>query len=72
MKTIDELEEFTKDKPFKLSKKADTILKKINKNNGNCPCKTKETQCPCPSHEVEVEQFGRCTCGLFISIEREL
>ena len=45
------------------------------KEHGNlyCPCrpeKTRETICPCIYAKEEIEQNGRCTCGLFVKGEQ--
>lgn len=61
------LEEFCKNKNFKLSEKADKIIDRILIKNGNCPCRMIPTLCPCEYHEEEIKENGRCYCGLFVS-----
>lgn len=52
-------------------KVVNSILKRCEANNGECPChnpgKTKEDrQCPCKSYIVE----DKCHCGLYLKVQR--
>lgn len=46
-------------------KRVDTILDKLNKRDGHCPCggMTDEFICPCRM----MREFGNCKCGLYMN-----
>lgn len=48
-------------------KKVNTILKMVEKNNGECPCinNSVDKHCPCTSYRDE----NVCHCGLYIKNE---
>ena len=50
------------------------IQKKLNENNGFCPCrliKNDETKCMCKEFRDSVKrgETGECHCGLFIAVK---
>lgn len=54
--------ELNKDKEF-----VEEFKKKLEENDGYCPCrlkKTQDTQCMCK--EFREQEEGSCHCGLFI------
>ena len=64
---------------FSLSKFADKIINRVNKNEGFCPCVSeKERQahpendytCPCSLMIEDVKKQGHCHCHLFIKGEK--
>lgn len=66
------LEAYTEDKPFKLSENADSVIRGVIHKEGHCPCIISErVPCPCPNHKKEIEEKGRCHCGLFVSREKQ-
>lgn len=44
------------------------ILKRVEKNNGECPCENKsiDKHCPCTDYRVN----DVCHCGLYVKIEK--
>lgn len=49
------------------------IRKKLELNNGYCPCaitKTPETKCMCKAFREQQEE-GECHCGLYIKIKEQ-
>lgn len=63
---FNKLNEFCKNKSFKLSDHWNSVVKGIIKKNGNCPCRLGSVPCPCPFHEDEINENGKCHCGLFV------
>jgi len=41
---------------------ADLVLKK----GGRCPCVPGRDHCPCEQVLVDIDELGRCRCGLFV------
>lgn len=42
--------------------KLNSILRAIERNNGNCPCQNGHPKCPCDSYLKE----DKCCCSLYI------
>ena len=47
-----------------------SILKRVEENNGLCPCQndSEDKHCPCSNYRV----LDHCCCGLYKKIEREV
>jgi ferredoxin-thioredoxin reductase catalytic subunit len=67
---FDKLNDFCKDKSFRLSDNWEGIVKGLIRKNGNCPCRLGFVPCPCQFHEQELINKGKCHCGLFINKEK--
>jgi ferredoxin-thioredoxin reductase catalytic subunit len=65
---FNKLKGFCENKNFRLSDKAEKIIEGIIRKNGTCPCRLNPTPCPCEFHEEEIQEKGKCHCGLFIKI----
>ena len=52
---------------YKLSDNAPAIIKAIAKKDGCCPCMVTRVPCPCISHHADIQDTGKCHCGLFIA-----
>lgn len=60
----EKVKQFKEENNLDLSAYYDTILDKVFKNDGNCPCQLEKVQCPCNCLAM-VEKKGYCHCGLF-------
>lgn len=67
----DKLTDFCKDKSFELSDKWESVVRGLIRKNGNCPCRLGSVPCPCQFHTQEINDTGRCHCGLFINKEKK-
>lgn len=68
MKTIEWYQDYAETNGYELSKYAPAIIKMVDKNDGNCPCKKGQDDviCPCPTHKEEIKKEGHCVCSLFL------
>lgn len=51
---------------YELSEHADAIIRALQRNNGNCPCRKDLVPCPCPGHHEDILKGSKCHCGLFV------
>lgn len=76
--TLKDCQEFADANGFKLSKFAEKIIDRVNKNGNYCPCVSEKErdahpendyECPCSLCIKDVKEFGKCHCNLYIKEE---
>lgn len=40
------------------------VLKVVEQNGGNCPCRSSRVPCPCSNALEDIQKQGQCRCGL--------
>lgn len=48
-------------------KVVNSILKRIEKNSGECPCdnSSEDKHCPCSNYRI----YNKCCCGLYLKVD---
>jgi ferredoxin-thioredoxin reductase catalytic subunit len=66
IQTIEAAQAYAEISGYRLSDKAERVVKALAKTGGKCPCvAVNAPECPCPSHKGDIEEDGKCHCNLF-------